>query len=121
MINNIPSLKSITFEGYWVVFDSNSKHQEYDEGYCYGIKFWHDDKQYELVHNRVGMTRILISADNGFMKDIPFNENTIELMPKGIIFRKIPKEPVHYLSASITKEIDEEILGELLKYEQVGV
>lgn len=90
MLENIKKLKSFTFEGYWIVFDPELKNHPFDEGYCYGIKFWQNDICYDLIHNRVGWTRIIISSKEGHIKDIPFNENTIDLLPKGIVFRKIP-------------------------------
>lgn len=93
---------SFGFDKYIIEFPKDLKYSTYDKGYCIGIIFENDETYYELIHNRqVDWSRIYIRRKNNEIGcwnistewyDIPFNERTWGLLPKGVEVMKY--EPV---------------------------
>lgn len=82
-------MKMLFFDNHMVEFDENIKFQTYDDKYCYGIKFWIDNVEYELIHNRqVNWSRIFVRDGAYSLSDIPFNERTLDLIPN-VVIRKL--------------------------------
>lgn len=80
------------FDEYIIRFPSDIKYQIYDYIYCYGIKFFYDNKIYDIIYNRqVNWSRIIITEGYGRSgsKDIPFKEESWWILPKNIEVIKI--------------------------------
>ena len=96
------SRMSFGFDKYLIEFPKDLKHTTYDHGYCIGIIFEDNEAYYELIHNKqIDWCRIYIrrkTDKTGCWNistewyDIPFNEKTWALLPKGV--EVIKYEPV---------------------------
>lgn len=76
------------FHKYLIEFPKYLKYKIYDDKYCCGIKFFDKDYTYDVTYNRqVDWYRIIIYGKDGSMRDIPFNDRTVELLPKNITLR----------------------------------
>lgn len=71
-----------------IAFDESMKILEFRNEWYYGISFFIEDLQYDLIHNfELKNNRIMISGygyNRGISRDIPFYENTFHLLPEGI-------------------------------------
>jgi hypothetical protein len=76
------------FQGHLIEFDSSIEYKIFDDKWFYGITFIIDGNQYEIVHNKYGFERILINHADGEVKDVPFNKDTIYLLPSSIRIRE---------------------------------
>lgn len=77
-------IQKFNFEGYIIRFDDSIKHEIFSEEWYYGIHFYVNGSKYELVHNFVGMTRLIINHPEWHWSDIPFHMGTAKLLPEGI-------------------------------------
>ena len=85
------SIIQFLFEGYYISFSEEYKDKcsIYDYGWVYGLKFNDINGEYDISHNReVAWNRIHIIPNIGSHKDLPFNENTLELLPNWIKIEK---------------------------------
>lgn len=76
--------KTFTLDQYLLTFDSQIKHETYDEEWFYGIIFYDDDGgKYDVMHNYALGNRLLLNNKEGW-KDIPFKEATFGFLPPGV-------------------------------------
>lgn len=76
------------FLNYRIFFDSKFKHKLFNEKWYFGINIVIGDTAYEIIHNRAGLTRILINESIGHWKDIPFKDSSIGILPECIRVEK---------------------------------
>lgn len=82
------SIASFKFDNFIVEFPADTNYTTYDDEYCYGIIFSQNNIKYKLIHNRqVNWNRIFI-IENGMTSDLPFREDTWQLLPDSIKVRK---------------------------------
>ena len=82
-------MNEFIFENFIVKFPVDLKHFIFKDKDYYGIIFYYKDKKYELIHNYIGLTRILINGPNFWNQDLPFNKNTILFLPETIKFEEL--------------------------------
>jgi hypothetical protein len=77
------------FENYIIVFPKDITYNIFDDIYCYGIIIKDGPDVYELIHNReVNWSRIFLIKNN-IIKDIPFKDSTISLLPNFVNIKVI--------------------------------
>jgi len=77
------------FENYIVSFPKSTLYSTYDDDYCYGIKIYDGNDEYELIHNRQANWSRIYIIKNNVIKDIPFKESTIGLFPEYVKMKVI--------------------------------
>ena len=63
-------------------------HDIYENEWEKGIIFKLPEANYNLHYNKIGWARIIINYSDGGYKDLPFNQETIKLLPENIQPRK---------------------------------
>ena len=77
------------FENYVFEFPNLTDHKIFNEEWCYGIIFNDSTRSiFQLVHNYVGLTRLLINRSDSSWQDLPLNDSTLKLLPPEISFRR---------------------------------
>lgn len=71
------------FEGYSFSID-NLDCFIYDDEWNKGIIYNTPEGKFDICFNKVGWARIIINYKDNSFKDLPFNQNTLEFLPKEI-------------------------------------
>jgi hypothetical protein len=76
---------SFGFNTYIVEFPSNMLYKYYDDEYSSGLILLNNEYYYDITHNKqANWNRILINSKDGYIKDLPFNEDTWKFLPEGV-------------------------------------
>jgi hypothetical protein len=84
MTNKFAMYDTFTLNKYTIKYDHRIKTEIFSNTQYYGIIFFMDDGQYEILHNYDMGDRLLINLNNGSNKDVPFKEETFWMLPKGV-------------------------------------
>lgn len=64
------------------------KFETYDTEWHQGIIFYLPEGRFDISLNKIGWSRIIINYSDQSVKDLPFNDGTLTLLPSSIQVRK---------------------------------
>jgi hypothetical protein len=80
------------FEDYMISFPRDITYNIFDDIYCYGIRIYDGNDKYELIHNRQANWSRIFIIKNNVIKDIPFKDSTMDLLPDYVKIQLINPE-----------------------------
>lgn len=69
---------------YRLIIPDSASYDTYEDKDFKGINLYINNKTYNIHHNKIGWSRLIINGDNFENKDLPFNEKTLKIIPLNI-------------------------------------
>lgn len=75
------------FDQYIIEYNNDVVAENFNDEYCWGIRVKNGNWQYEIINSTVGHRLLINNKENYHSRDVPFNLNTANLLPKSVTVR----------------------------------